>query len=135
MTSSQNGSASTRQPSPNGDGALPDKNYLYGNFQNHENWRERLHQRVVHKGLDMAMEDDVEVHAPRTTVNGVGWKELAVAGLLALGGYGLWLRGQPSPAPAPPAFEGPLDSEYEVRFFDADGNPINVPHISQRPNS
>lgn len=27
----------------------------------------------------------------------------------------------------------PIDSEYEVRFFDADGNRIQIPHISQRP--
>lgn len=32
-----------------------------------------------------------------------------------------------------PVTANAIDTEYEVRFFDRDGNPITIPHISQKP--
>lgn len=52
----------------------------------------------------------------------------AAIGALGIGGplagvatYALLSRNEPAPAVEP------ADSEYEIRFFDADGNPISVP--------
>lgn len=51
----------------------------------------------------------------------------AIGTLLPLGGYILAnLKSEP------PAAVAPADSAYDVLFFDKDGNPIHVPHISQR---
>lgn len=41
----------------------------------------------------------------------------------------LWMAAQRA---EPPEYPGPPDTEYEVRFYDRDGNVIHVPHISQR---
>lgn len=54
------------------------------------------------------------------------------------GGLGWWFSGQAKPQPQPPLREAPEwpgvpDTEYEVLFFDADGNRIDIPHISQKP--
>lgn len=57
---------------------------------------------------------------------GIGQTLLAVAaGALAV--Y-LWCNRPQATQPVNP----PVDSEYEVRFFDADGNPIELPNISER---
>ena len=55
-----------------------------------------------------------------------GW--LAAAGVLAgvLAGA-LLFKGGTAPQ------QGPLDSNYKVLFYDAQGNPIPVQHISARP--
>lgn len=55
------------------------------------------------------------------------------AGLLPTAGFFLarYLDKPTSVAP-PPSAASPADSEYEVLFFDRDGNPITVPHISTR---
>lgn len=113
-----------------------DKRTLYGEWLRNSRWKDKLHERAAAKSLDLP-EDDV-IHAPRTntTTNGVGWKELAVIGALVLGagGLGTYLTdraAKPNQASPPPA-ASPADSEYDVRFYDADGNPIPIQHISQR---
>jgi hypothetical protein len=53
---------------------------------------------------------------------GMGWKEFVVVMTSFLVAFltvvACWFMLQPNPPP---------DREYEVRFFDADGNPIEVP--------
>lgn len=54
--------------------------------------------------------------------------------LLALiaGGAAVWCfsnKVTPAPQPAPPAAASPVDSEYEVLFYDKDGNQIQVPRM------
>jgi len=110
---------------------LPNKEYLYGRYNDQEDWRTRLHRRLTHKSLDIPETDDVYVDNSK---RGLGWKELAVIAATGLGGAGLYSLSQSSTAPVPPVSNVQpqlLDSEYEVRFFDAEGKPINVPHISQ----
>jgi len=103
---------------------------LYGVFQKSEDWRNRLHRKLAHKSLDIADTEDVNVDNSRI---GMGWKELAVLGALGLGGFHLYgKQTSPTPPPTPAQQASPIDSEYEVRFFDAAGNPIDVPNISQR---
>jgi len=69
--------------------------------------------------------------------HGMTWRELAVVAAMVLGagGLGAWAFSSSSSEPQQqqqPATMSPVDAEYEVRFFDADGNPIRVPHISER---
>ena len=55
----------------------------------------------------------------------VGLPATVLAGLMLL-------KGGSAPVTSAP---GPADSNYTVRFYDRDGNPINVPHISTRPTA
>uniref|UniRef100_A0A6M3KW04 Uncharacterized protein n=1 Tax=viral metagenome TaxID=1070528 RepID=A0A6M3KW04_9ZZZZ len=114
----------TRKNTANG---LPDKDHLYGNYERSLKWQDDLHRRATHKALDMADDMAFEQHVTRT---GMGWKELAVIAAALLGGGGLAAYALRDPPLVQQ--QAPLDSEYEVRFFDADGNPISVPHISER---
>lgn len=98
-------------------------------------WRNNLARRATHKAL--GVDDMGDINAVNT---GFGWKELLILAAAAVAGIVAWQRTTPNqntePAQTPaaaPAWPGPPDSEYEVRFFDADGNPIAVPHVSQRP--
>ncbi len=109
---------------------VPDKGYLYGKFQQVLDWQDKLCRKASHKALDIPT-DDMDLNVK----NGLGWKELAVVGAMVLGAIGVtnyFTVPQQGP-PTPPAAVSPVDSEYEVRFYDADGNVIPVPHVNQRP--
>lgn len=120
--------------------AVPDKGYLYGVYQAAADWRDNLYRKACHKSLDIAEDDMGDINAPKTTSinNGLGWKELLAFGGLALGGYWLLAERTPEPTvpPVVPAIEAPPlappppyhvpDNEYEVRFYDAHGNLIDV---------
>lgn len=114
---------------------IPDKQHLYGRYQKSEDWRQQLQKKLTHKSLDIPEDDDVYVD---NSNKGMGWKELAVISGTLLGAGALYAYSNSTPqtpptAVAPPAQPaGPVDSEYQIRFFDKDGNLIEVPHISQR---
>ena len=74
-------------------------------------------RRATHKALDVP-DEDVNIRT------GIGWKELAVIAAMVLGAGGVAAYFQQSPPVAP--VSSPVDSEYEVRFFDADGKPIKL---------
>ena len=107
----------------------PDKDYLYGRYEAGEAWKRQLHKKGAYKALDIADDDMGDIHANRI---GMTWKELIAVAVLVVGsivGTALLVRVDvAAPASAPT----PIDSEYEVRFFDAQGQPIEVEHISQR---
>ena len=84
------------------------------------------------KALGLGKSGGKPMEVRTDTRTGMGWKELAVIGATMIGGGALVATFLGDKAP-PPAATSPADSEYEVRFFDADGNPIAVPHISERP--
>jgi hypothetical protein len=112
----------------------PDKNSLWGWWREGNAWQPQLHKRASYKALDIP-EEMGDIQANKSIVSGIGWKELAVLGALGIGGYQVTQNNTntATPPPAPPAaVAGELpDSEYEVRFFDRNGNPIDVPNISQ----
>lgn len=111
---------------------LPDKGYLYGMYQRGRDWREKLHRQTAHKALDIGVDDDMFVDNSKRS-NGFGWKELAVLAATAVGGgYLLTNSTTAPPMPTQQAVPSPIDSEYEVLFFDRDGRPISIPHISQK---
>lgn len=99
-----------------------DKEHLYGQFNKRNEWRHTLAKKATYKALDIPEEDDVNINVQK----GYGWKELLVGGAVLLGG-GLLASNHFQPPQA-----APVDSAYEVRFFDADGNPITVPNVSER---
>lgn len=110
---------------------LPDKGYLYGQFQKGQDWRDRLQRKLAHKAVDIGVDDDVNVDNSQRN-SGFGWKELAVLATGGLGAMYMFSGVQPAPQAVPSENYAPLhDSEYEVRFFDKEGNLIKVPHISQ----
>ncbi len=99
---------------------------LYGDYRESARHNQALRREVVRKALNLpAKEDDVHIDQSK---NGMGWKELlAIAALMLGAGAGaaavVNMMGDKSPV-APQAV--PVDSEYEVRFFDAEGNPVPV---------
>ncbi len=105
------------------------KDALYRDYNQGRRWQHELHKQAVHKALDIAPDDDVHI-SQKTT--GLGWKELAIiiAGLVATG----WFFQRPVAAPplSSPTTTSPADSEYDIRFYDQDGNLIDVPHVSRR---
>ena len=104
-----------------------DKQALYGWWHKAQEWQDKLHRKAAHKALDI--EDDVSVNSTTQTNSGIGWKELAVIGAILLaGGYGLTQLIQTTTVEA----TAPVDSEYEVRFYDQDGKIITVPRWTGR---
>lgn len=111
-----------------------DKEALYGEYLKGQRWRERLQRRVTHKALDEA-DDDMDFR--QNIRRGMGWPELLVVGLILVSGIvgtlAVFRAREPIRAPvAPPASQQDVpDSEYEIRFYDAEGNLIEVPHIKE----
>lgn len=101
-----------------------DREALWGDYQNQMRRRMRMGEQLARKSLNLP-NDEMQNVGNRI---GLGWKELAivVAGLIAAGFGMSALRPPPSDTTSPPA-----DSAYEVRFFDRDGNLIDVPHVSE----
>lgn len=114
-----------------------DKRALYGWWFKHSAWRDDLDKRMAHKALDIPETEDMQNVGNR---NGMTWRELLAIGALLLAGGGMYQyfnheTHQAAPATAPVPSGGPADSEYEIRFYDADGRLVPVPHITQRPNT
>lgn len=112
----------------------PDKETLWGWWREANKWQQSLHRKATHKALDIP-DDMGDIEANKVINSGMGWKELAVLGGLGLGGlYVVNDKGEQVPLTPPPAVVQPAqpipDSEYEVRFFDKDGNQIMVPRYT-----
>jgi len=101
-------------------------------WRRNQAWRDKLYKSVCHQALDTPEIDDMQNVGNKS---GMTWKELAVIGLVLIAGG--WVakdyinvnQQQTTPTSAPAS----VDSEYEVRFFDQDGNPINVPNVNEMP--
>lgn len=121
------------------------KDHPYGRWAENEAWKQRLQRRGCHKALDIAEEMDFKQDIDNSRQTGMGWKELAVIGAMLLGAGGMSLLGikmfsddnnvpqQTQQTTPNQEYLPPVDSDYMVRFWDKDGNPIDVPHISKRP--
>ena len=132
----------SRQPDPprslEGHYTEQDKDYPHRRWAEQEDWKNQIHRRGVHKALDIADEMEFQQQIDNSKRSGMGWKEMAVLAAALLGGGGMLAYFNQDETPAPQQtqqspFEGPYDSEYEVIFYDSDGNVIKVPHISERP--
>ncbi len=98
-------------------------------WRDHMGWKNKLDRALAHKSLGIPDDGDMQVDNSK---RGMTWKELAVIAGAGLGGYAMYQFGQ-SQTQTAPAVEAvsPLDSEYEVRFFDSKGEPITVKPLSQ----
>lgn len=90
-------------------------------------------------GISVAGDTHINITSPPAKEGGAMLRKVlpTVAALLAgsalpVAGFLLsrYLDGKNAPAPASPS--SPADSAYEVLFYDADGKPIKVQHISER---
>lgn len=112
----------------------------YGFWAQREGWKDKLQKKATHKALNIPEIDDMNITTTtNNTSSGVGALGLALAsGIPTLGVAGLaaaMLTGlfdkAPQPAtPNPAAVKDTID--VEVIFYDEDGNPRSVPHISER---
>lgn len=87
-------------------------------------WRSNLAKKATYKALEIPLEDGIGV----SVVNGLGWKEIAAIGAISLG----FLFGLRSLDTQPATVAPVSDSEYEVRFYDADGNRLPIDHRPPR---
>lgn len=119
-------------------GELPDKDYLYGKYQESRDWRERLARQAAHKALDIGDTEDMNI--TNNIRRGLDWKGLAVvaATLVFGGGYVLpnvlsALPGQPpvvtQPPTDPPSAKQPgpdhRDTNTNHAFFPVQRRPGN----------
>ena len=108
-----------------------DKQGIWGWWHDSLKWKDKLEKQALHKALDIPEENDMQNVGNRY---GMGWKEMAVVGLMVLGGYGLAtyvpdLLSKES-TETTTTTTNVVDAQFTVKFFDKDGNPIDVPHIS-----
>lgn len=99
-------------------------------WRNHMTWKNDLDRKAAHKALGLP--EDMNISADNRR-SGLGWKEMAVLAAAGLGGWHMYNQSQQPPIPQQAIQQGPVDTEYEVRFYDADGNLIDVPNIAKRP--
>lgn len=109
----------------------PKDPWAWSLWRKNREWVDKLDRQIAHKALGIP--DEVDIHANNSR-NGLDWKGLAVLAAAGLGGFALYQNGQQT-ANVPTGQREPVvvdDTSYKVLFYDAEGNPISVPHISQR---
>ena len=111
-----------------------DPELLYGNYDKQADDKHRFHMKTLHKAANVMEDEDTNINNTKTVTNksGVGWKERAVLGVAGLGAGHLMTDGdKPTVPQQTPAPVSPADSEYDVLFFDADGNRIDIPRRAE----
>lgn len=124
-----------------------DKQQNYGNYLGKEKWKGALHKAAAHMALDIP--EDMGIQADKTTTttnNGMDWKGMVALAAALLGGAYMLKPGPPAapivipaataPAAAPvvppvapvvtPATP-PVDSAYNIFFYNSKGELIDVP--------
>jgi len=118
-----------------------DKRAMFPLWYRNQEWRDDLHKKCTHKALDMLNDDEMnftqtKTGASNSTVVGVAAAAGVPTALLAAMLVWNMTRddaSQAAPPAAMPVVSGPIDSEYNVRFYNAKGELIEVPHISTMP--
>lgn len=110
---------------------------IWPNWANQNEWQNKLHEQAVRKALDIPS-DDMQIIQNKSGIGTAGAIGIAAAAgvpsalTAAALAYSLMGGTSESPkAPEPPPATSVSDSEYDVRFYDANGNLIPVEHISQ----
>lgn len=109
---------------------------IWPNWANQQEWQNKLHEQAVRKALDIPS-DDMQIVQNKTGIGTAGAVGIAAAAgipsALTAGALALSLMGGDgeTKAPEPPPAASVSDTEYDVRFYDANGNLIPVEHISQ----
>lgn len=101
-----------------------DQEALYGVFNESTQRRQRWHDKAIHKALNLPMEDDdMQFNQSSGLTVGHLLGIAVIAGVLFVGAS-LWKPSEPAPPMSAP---GVTDTEYDVRFYDREGNLIDVP--------
>lgn len=108
-----------------------DKEQQYGEFMKQERWKDRLSRKLAHKAVDIADDDPMNNVGNKS---GMGWKELAVVGAIVVGSiFAIRASAPDATVPVVPVPAASVaDTEYEVRFYDVDGNRLAIEHRPQR---
>ncbi len=109
---------------------------IWPNWASQQEWQNKLHEQAVRKALDIPS-DDMNIVQNKSGIGTAGAIGIAAAAgvpsALAAAALAYSMAGGTSeaPAPQPSPAASVSDSEYDVRFYDANGNLIPVEHISQ----
>lgn len=87
-------------------------------------WRSDLAKKATYKALDIPLEDGIGI----SVTSGLGWKEIAAGGAILIGSMFALRPSEPAVPTAPAPSVSVPDTEYEVRFFDEDGNRLPIEH-------
>ncbi len=110
-----------------------DKEALYGNFDRSMERKQKLEAKMIHKAMDLPVDDDVHIN----TNNGLSNKSLALilAGIITAGALPLIVQHLKSPVKQSetifPVTAPPVDSSYSVLFYNKDQELINIPQKEQ----
>ncbi|MGE3410296.1 MAG: hypothetical protein AB7I37_26185 [Pirellulales bacterium] len=107
-----------------------DTKYLYGHYQKARDWREDFMKENAYKATDTVPPEDMNITKTNTGIGTLGAVGIgAISGLPGLVlAAAMLLKGDPAPQPpTAPAAVSPADSEYEVLFYNAKGELIDVP--------
>lgn len=100
-----------------------------------QEWRQKLERKATHKALDIP-DDDMNITNTKTGISTGGAIGIAAAaGIPSLAAAAILGFALLKDKSEPPKAVDPVtvnDTEYEVLFYDKDGNPISVPHISTK---
>ena len=110
----------------------PNPSDLYLNYQRNIQWRDRLHKRLAHKSFDIPEEEDMYVDNSQKGLSGKAVLGIALAAAMAAGvpGAGIAyfaLDAMKSMKGGDQSISEPVDSSYQVLFYDKDGKPIQLP--------
>ena len=103
---------------------------LHGLYNDEARLEHAVYMDGARKALGLGKSGGKPMDVSSSTQNGMGWRELAVVGAIVVGSLFAMHQASPDattqPTPAPQV--SVPDTEYEVRFFDADGNRIPIEH-------
>jgi len=107
-----------------------DTKYLYGHYQKARDWREDFVKENAYKSTDTVPPEDMNITNTKTGIGTLG--AIGIGTVASLPGLimavAALLKDDPAPQPPPvPAAVSPADSEYEVLFYNAKGELIDVP--------
>lgn len=113
---------------------------IWPNWANQQEWQNRVHHEAVRKALDLPS-DDMQIVQNKSGIGTAGAIGIAAAAgvpaAVAAAAMAYSMAGGNGELPIPPSptpIVAPADladSEYEIRFYDKDGNAIPVPHVSE----
>lgn len=106
---------------------------IWPNWANQQEWQNRVHHEAVRKALDLPS-DDMQIVQNKSGIGTAGAIGIAAAAgvpaAVAAAAMAYSMAGGNGELPIPPDPTNVSDSEYDVRFYDANGNLIPVEHIS-----
>lgn len=103
------------EPEPTTNGKSHPFEFMWQRWGKNQDWRSKLEEKAAHKALDIPEDDVVKSKRIETNYNGLGFRELAVIGMLGLVGY-MALKDSPAPAPAPAYVDTDTDTSTDVSF-------------------